>query len=137
MIISSSLLVIQCLLLGSMIFFAAVVAPSVFRFVPEREAGLFLRGMFPRYYLWGVVLSMGMTVLAALISPTVLAASVLVLVLFVIARQVLMPAINEARDQAKQGDDGAQKRFAYLHRISVIINLTQMLLLLALTIHLL
>ena len=137
MIISSSLLVIQCLLLGSMLFFAAVVAPSVFRFVPEREAGLFLRGMFPRYYLWGVVLSMGMTVLAAFISPVVLAASGLVLVLFVIARQVLMPAINQARDQAKQGDDGAQAKFASLHRISVIINLTQMLLLLALTIHLL
>ena len=135
--ISSTLLIIQCLLLGSMLFFAAVVAPSVFRFVPEREAGIFLRGLFPRYYLWGIVLSLCMTALATFISPAVLVSSLVVLVLFVIARQVLMPAINQARDLAKQGTAGAQEKFTSLHRLSVIINLTQMLLLLAVTIHLL
>ncbi len=98
MMISSTQLIIQCLLLGSMLFFAAVVAPSVFRFVPEREAGIFLRGLFPRYYLWGIVLSLCMTALATFISPAVLVSSLVVLVLFVIARQVLMPAINQARD---------------------------------------
>ena len=45
-----------------------------------------------------------------------------VLVGFVYARQVLMPQINHARDAELRGSAGAARRFARLHRISVIIN---------------
>ena len=37
--------------LGSMVFFAAGIAPTVFQSLPEAEAGQFLRRLFPRYYL--------------------------------------------------------------------------------------
>ncbi len=136
MIIQSTLLIDHCILLGSMLFFAAVVAPSVFRFVSEREAGLFLRGMFPRYYLWGVIISLVMVPLAAYVSLWLLLSSLILLSLFVIARQVLMPAINQSRDLAKQGDTVAKNRFNRLHRVSVMINALQMLLLIAVIIHL-
>ena len=37
--------------LGAMLFFAVAVAPTVFQALPIEQAGLFLRKLFPRYYL--------------------------------------------------------------------------------------
>ena len=34
---------------GTIIFFSAVVAPTVFKSLDEREAGVFLRAFFPKY----------------------------------------------------------------------------------------
>jgi hypothetical protein len=39
-------------LCGSMLFFAAVVAPTSFRALPAAMSGQFLRRLFPLYYLW-------------------------------------------------------------------------------------
>jgi hypothetical protein len=41
---------------GTIIFFSAVVAPTVFKSLDEREAGVFLRAFFPKYYIFGIVL---------------------------------------------------------------------------------
>ncbi|CAA6818254.1 MAG: Unknown protein [uncultured Thiotrichaceae bacterium] len=131
-----ALAITHSLLLGSMLFFAAIVAPSVFHYLPAKEAGVFLRGLFPRYYLWGIVLSLVMTVLAFFVEPWLMVSSLLVLLLFVASRQFLMPAINKYRDLAKQSDPVASKKFARLHRASVIINLVQMLILLNITMYL-
>ncbi len=136
MILHSALLIVHCVLLGSMLFFAAVVAPSVFRFVSEREVGLFLRGLFPRYYLWGMIISLVMVVISVFISIWLLMSSLLVFVLFVIARQLLMPAINRSRDLAKEGNVTAKSQFERLHKASVMINAMQMLLLITVTIYL-
>ena len=46
------------MLLGAMLFFPSVVAPVVFTSLPETQAGLFLRAMFPRYYGFMIVLSL-------------------------------------------------------------------------------
>ncbi|MEE3110181.1 MAG: DUF4149 domain-containing protein, partial [Pseudomonadota bacterium] len=43
--------VLSLLTLGGLLFFPAVVAPTVFKSLPEAEAGHFLRALFPRYYL--------------------------------------------------------------------------------------
>ena len=37
--------------LGAMLFFAVGATPTVFQALPIQEAGLFLRKLFPRYYL--------------------------------------------------------------------------------------
>ena len=38
---------------GVIIFFSAVVAPTVFKSLGEKEAGMFLRGVFSKVlYLW-------------------------------------------------------------------------------------
>ena len=135
--LTSTLLVFHGLLLGSMLFFAAVVAPSVFTFVSAEEAGKFLRGLFPRYYLWGIIVSLIMSILASMVSSLLLLSSILILVLFVIARQVLMPSINDTRDQMLAGDADAKLRFKRLHGASVAINAFQMLILIAVSYHLL
>ncbi len=120
-------------LAGSMLFFALAVAPTVFRSLPAEHAGAFLRALFPRYYLWGLAVAL-ITTLAALLAGSeiaILAVSAIVLLLFVYARQFLMPAINRARDLDLEGDARARARFRALHLQSVLINALQLLLLVA------
>ena len=126
-------------LTGSMLLFALVVAPTVFRALPAEQAGPFLRALFPRYYLWGLVAALLATLLAvwANAGGLVISACATVTVLFVFARQNLMPAINRARLRQLDGDEAAAARFKRLHGASVLINLLQLLLLVAAMVSLL
>lgn len=116
-------------LIGSMLFFAAVVAPTVFRALPAEHAGPFLRRLFPRYYAWGAGVAALATLLAvaAGAAPAVTALCALIALGFVFARQVLVPRINRARDAELAGDAPAGRRFARLHRLSVLLNAAQLL----------
>ena len=120
-------------LAGSMLFFAAIVAPSVFRSLPAEQAGPFLRALFPRYYLWGILLSLGASLTALLADTSIVISigSAVVLILFVYARQILVPKINRARDSERDGDQQAGARFRALHLQSVLINSLQLLMMLA------
>lgn len=105
--------------LGSMLFFATVVAPLVFAHFPEADAGAFIRRLFPRYYdALAVVTAAGSLFALGSVVGGLMSA---VMVLFVFSRFWLMPRINDARDA------GREARFALLHRASVIINMLQML----------
>ena len=113
--------------LGAMLFFAVGVAPTVFQALPIEEAGLFLRKLFPRYYL---ALIVGSGVAGGLwISSAPLAAAVcwLIALSTLWIRQSLVPRINQLRDAELSGDAAAGARFATLHRVSVIINMVQLL----------
>lgn len=113
--------------LGAMLFFAVGVAPTVFQALPIAEAGLFLRALFPRYYL---ALIVGSGLAGGLwISSAPLAAAVcwLIALSTLWIRQSLVPRINQLRDADLAGDAAAGKRFATLHRVSVIINMVQLL----------
>ena len=114
-------------LIGSMIFFAAVVAPTVFQVLPAEAAGKFLRALFPRYYLWGIVISILGSIAALWVGwlHFILLASVMILFLY--ARQILMPRINASRDAELAGDTTAKSRFQRSHRLSVIINGVQII----------
>ena len=118
--------------LGAMLFFAVGVAPTVFQALPIAEAGLFLRTLFPRYYL---ALIVGSGLAGGLwISSAPLAAAVcwLIALSTLWIRQSLVPRINQLRDAELAGDAAAGKRFATLHRVSVIINMVQLLALVSL-----
>ena len=45
-------------LLGSLIFFSALVAPNVFKSLDEQNARLFIRSIFPKLYLYSGILSL-------------------------------------------------------------------------------
>ncbi|MBK1629877.1 hypothetical protein CKO31_03795 [Thiohalocapsa halophila] len=111
---------------GGMTFFSAVMAPLVFTKLPFETAGGFIRQVFPWYYLTigGVSVVAALALLFAGESLGALLAA-LVAVGFWLARQVLMPRINAARDA---GEDATFNR---LHRVSVVINGAQWLLLAA------
>jgi len=121
------------MLLGAMLFFPSVVAPVVFTSLPEAQAGAFLRSMFPRYYAFMIALSLIAALLFLVVSDesAYKAATVCLLVgvstLWV--RQWLMPRINTARDAQLAGDTEAGRRFDRDHKLSVGINMVQLVLL--------
>ena len=118
-------------LVGSMLFFAFTVAPTVLSALSAKQAGLFLRAFFPYYYLWGLSVALIAAAAAMQAHAAVSVALLLVALLFVFARQILMPRINHARDEELLGLPGAAGRFRRLHLWSVLINGFQMLVLLA------
>ena len=121
------------MLLGAMLFFPSVVAPVVFTSLPEAQAGSFLRSMFPRYYAFMIALSLiaALLFLVANDESTYQAAIVCLFVglstLWV--RQWLLPRINKARDAQLAGDVEAGRRFDRDHKLSVGMNMVQLVLL--------
>ena len=111
--------------LGGMIFFAAVMAPLVFTKLPASEAGEFIRAVFPVYYIYVLVTS----VLSALALATKWDGAVRAVVasLTIWLRQGLMPRINTLSDAARSGDLAAKRRFDAAHRMSVALNVAQII----------
>ena len=126
MILPGLALLSLALLLGGMVFFAAVVAPLVFTRLPPEWAGRFIRQLFPRYYLW-LIGTAGLAALALAPSrPADALAMALIAALTVWLRQGLMPRINQLSDAAQAGDAAAKPRFDRAHRLSVLLNMAQL-----------
>ena len=102
---------------GTIIFFSAVVAPTVFKSLDEREAGVFLRAFFPKYYIFGIVLGV-VSIIYLLFSPvhSHLLYSIIAMTVLTILGRMSIPIINKARDT---NNEQAFKRY---HLISVIMN---------------
>jgi hypothetical protein len=115
------------LLLGGMVFFAALIAPLVFRVLPADQGGRFIRALFPRYYLW--VLGCAAAAAVSLFPLSKPDAGIMAVVAGLAwwLRQSLMPRINALSDLAKAGDAEAQKGFDRAHKLSVVANLLQMI----------
>lgn len=113
------------LLLGGMIFFAAVMAPLVFTKLAAGQSGPFIRAVFPFYYLYVLIFSA--IAAAGLLPRWEGACMAAVAVLTVWLRQWLMPRINRASDAARDGDLLAKRRFDRGHRLSVIVNFAQII----------
>ncbi|BDG74789.1 DUF4149 domain-containing protein [Roseomonas fluvialis] len=125
-LLSAIAVLCTALLFGGMAFFAAVVAPVTFTRLPPEMAGRFVRGMFPVYYLW--VLGTAAAGAVALMPLRVVDALVLAIIAGSTAwlRQGLMPRINALSDAAQAGDATAKAGFDRAHRLSVIVNVVQM-----------
>ena len=102
---------------GTIIFFSAVVAPTVFKSLDEREAGVFLRAFFPKYYIFGIVLGV-VSIIYLLFSPvhSHLLYSIIAMTVLTILGIMSIPIINKARDT---NNEQAFKRY---HLISVMMN---------------
>jgi len=111
--------------LGAMTFFSAAIAPTVFQVLPEEHAGLFLRAIFPRYFLINGIAAIGAGLLAmdAIISVLLISSGLVMLAV----RYAAIPIINEARDQMLTGFATAKARFDTWHRATVILNMLEML----------
>ena len=102
---------------GVIIFFSAVVAPTVFKSLEEREAGVFLRAFFPKYYIFGIVLGILSLVILMLMPVNVmLTYAIVAMTLLTILGRMSIPIINNARDS---GDEAGFKKY---HLISVMMN---------------
>ncbi len=114
---------------GSILFFSFGVAPIVFQVLDEQAGGKFLRGLFPRYYLWGAIASA--VALPAYVAgplcyqefrgPAVGVQAILIIagiLSMLYGGNSLTPAINQARDAGSAG----ALQFERLHRRAVYLN---------------
>ena len=112
------------LLLGGLIFFSALVAPSVFSSLDEKNARVFLRSIFPKLYLFAGIFSLFISLILFFINNFLSFIFFIITIGYFYSRQFLMIKINEASDQKNQ------KEFKKLHRFSVLIFIVQILLML-------
>ena len=121
--LGQSALYLTAIILGAMIFFSFVVAPTTFKLLDEENSRKFIRGIFPFYYLLNLTFSFVASILFFLnqnLSIDFLL-MVSVSVLFAISNFILMPMINKFRD------NNEDKKFKISHFISVIINFIQLI----------
>ena len=104
------------LVAGTIVFHSAIVAPTVFRTLGERDASVFLRTIFPKFFLYLTLINM-VNVLLALIDGqfAVMVMAAISAVLMGIAYGII-PMTNRSRDE------GLQQRFSQLHRVSVLLT---------------
>ena len=114
------------MILGFMIFFPIVVAPSVFKNFNEKQSSVFLRSFFPKYYLFGIIITLIGIIISALEKDFIIIFSLSFIFLgFVFSRQYLTPLINKAKDEIAKSNNLSKVKFERLHRFSVIINILQ------------
>ena len=114
-------IILPSVVLGIMLFFSFAVAPVIFKVLEENDARKFVRTIFPYYYLINLLICIFLFYKNFISFDFYLLA--IVAIMFAISLFILMPMINNARDQGKE------KKFKYLHAFSVIINFLQIIIL--------
>ena len=124
------------ILIGSMIFFMAVVSPSVFVTLSTNASSKFLRTIFPRMFLFGFIIAIFSLVLCY-ISGNILNSILLIIVAisFIINRNYLTPKINDFKDKELEGDKKASSSFKYMHLLSVLLFVFNFIILIGIVIN--
>jgi len=127
----SPLSLLSALLLGSMLFFALMVAPSVHKLLDAENAWRYLGDLFPRFYLWSIGVSIAGSLLAAYLrNPAALLIFLMVLCGYLYSRQILGPKLSRAGETWHAGGSAQDKmQFNKLHQRSVLLNTAQIMLL--------
>ena len=123
------------ILIGSMIFFMAVVSPSVFATLSTKASSKFLRTIFPRMFLFGFIITV-LSLILSYISGNILNSILLVIVAvsFIININYLTPKINNLRDKELEGDQKASSNFKYKHLLSVLLFILNFIILVSIVI---
>ena len=130
-----TLIFLVTILIGSMIFFMAVVSPSVFATLSTNASSKFLRTIFPRMFLFGFIIAL-LSLILSYISANNLNSILLVIVAvsFFINRNYLTPKINNLRDKELEGDQKASSNFKYMHLLSVLLFILNFIILVSIVI---
>ena len=113
------------LVLGIMLFFSFILAPMIFKVLPPDNAGVFIRAIFPYYYLVNLLI-LGLLSGFYIFYQTFILDFYLVFtsaLLFFFNLVYLMPKINKLKDERNE------KAFKISHFISVVINFAQLIML--------
>ena len=120
------------LLIGSMIFFTAVVSPSAFASLSSNASSKFLRLVFPRMFLFGIIITSLCFLLSILLNNNL--ASILLAIItlsFFLNRNYLTPRINKYRDEELEGNQRAVTLFKRMHLLSVLLFVLNFILLIS------
>ena len=104
---------------GVILFQSFVVASSIFKVLPEDNAGILLRNLFPKFFQFLAVLALAALILGLVYGLEFFPLVFLQLVnfIFFVVCYSLIPATNRARDEDNK------KRFGILHTVSVLLTL--------------
>jgi hypothetical protein len=105
-------------MVGIMLFFTVVVAPSVFKVLPVEWSSKYVRNFFPKYYA-----TLGLITIVCIFTESNLANKILLAIcaaLFAFTLFYLTGKINSAKD------NGHTRQFHWLHGSSVVINIFQL-----------
>ena len=113
---SNLIILLNGLVVGTIVFHSAIVAPTVFRTLGENDASIFLRTIFPKFFLFLSLISVANFFLALIDdqSGAMLTAAISALLMGI--AYGLIPLTNRSRDE------GLQQRFMQLHRLSVLLT---------------
>ena len=104
---------------GVILFQSFVVASSIFKVLPEDNAGILLRNLFPKFFLFLAALSLTGLAIGLVYSLEFFPLIFMQLVnfIFFVVCYSLIPATNKARDEDNK------KTFGMLHTVSVLLTL--------------
>ena len=115
--LSQAAILLTALLFGGMVLYSFGFASFVFSALPADAAGALLRRAFPHFYVFVIGCALAGAALTANVDGTSALILGLIAATALLARQILMPAINEATDM------GNRRRFGVLHTGSILITL--------------
>ena len=104
---------------GVILFQSFVVASSIFKVLPEDNAGILLRNLFPKFFQFLAALTLAALTIGLVYGLEFFPLVFMQLVnfIFFIVCYSLIPATNRARDEDNK------KRFGILHTVSVLLTL--------------
>ena len=115
-----------------MIFFTAVVSPSVFATLSSNASSKFLRLVFPRMFLFGIIITSLCFLLSILLNNNLVSILLAIITLsFFLNRNYLTPRINKYRDEELEGNQRAVTLFKRMHLLSVLLFVLNFVLLIS------
>ena len=113
---SSLELIISGIICGIILLQTSVIAPNVFKYLDQNQTRDLLRAIFPKFFLYILLLASLSLVVGILDNvkfdiQTIIASLTVVLSILC---YIIIPSTNEAKDKNNQ------KRFKFLHNLSVI-----------------
>jgi len=106
-------------LLGSLIFFSIIVAPNTFSSLDKANARKFIRSIFPKIYLWGIIVSLIIFIILIVLKDYFYALLFFLIFLgYFYSRNFLIKKINRASDRKTKK---SENEFRFLHKLSVSI----------------
>lgn len=109
---------------GVILFQSSIVASSIFKILPEENAGLLLRNLFPKFFLFLISLAI-LSIISAFLSDLNFVPFGLIELISFLAMLIcylIIPKTNQTRDEKKDS------LFAKLHTVSVSLTLLVLIL---------
>ena len=117
-----AILINYSILVGTMIFFVGVVSPSAISTLHGDYLASFLRAIFPKMFLMGLLFGIiGTTLIYFIEQPLVLLSSSFINLSFLINLLIITPKINAIRDEAFLDEYVREKKFKIYHGFSILL----------------
>ena len=109
-------LIISGTICGIILLQTSVIAPSVFRYLDQSQTRDLLRAIFPKFFLFILILA-SLSLVVGILNNVKFDIQIIIASLTValsILCYIIIPSTNEAKD------NNNQKKFKFLHNVSVI-----------------